>query len=273
MLSHFVQAGRLRSRCNLATVAAIFCLLSTLAVTTPAFAVCTNGVLQQPTVPGEALLVNTACEVKAGTYLYGDVNIVAGGALSFDDATTEFWASSILIENKGSLTAGSVASPFGTNGGRLAIYLWGADQGKGGQGITCKSDAKNQCGVPDDIWTSTGQVTMCNGITDNFYPYMPLDYDNGGSTPGYFGYKVLGVSCGGTLQLFGLRGTMGVARQATSVTKCWASPAVERYNCSVCGERPIPIPAPTYYRRPIPVGAGRACSTMPEARRRTRMFW
>lgn len=206
MLSHFVPAGRLRSRCNLATVAAMFCLLSTLAVATPAFAACTNGVLQQPTVPGEALLVNTACEVKAGTYLYGDVNIVAGGALSFDDAITAFWASSILIENKGSLTAGSVSSPFGTNGGLLTIYLWGADQGKGGQGITCKSDTKNQCGVPDDIWTSTGPVTMCNGVTDNFYPYMPLDYDNGGSTPGYFGYKVLGVSCGGTLQLFGLRG-------------------------------------------------------------------
>src|SRR5271157_6065410 len=116
MFTHFARTGRFWSRCNLATVAAIFCLLSTLAVTTPAFAVCTNGVLQQPTVPGEALLVNTACEVKAGTYLYGDVNIVAGGALSFDDAVTEFWASSILIENKGSLRPGVSPRPSAPTG-------------------------------------------------------------------------------------------------------------------------------------------------------------
>ena len=72
------------------------------------------------------------------------------------------------------------------------------------------------CGIPTSIWTSNvaSQVdpTSCTqnalpgGVTDCFYQYMPLDYDGGGTTPGYFGYKVLGVSYGGTLQLFGKKG-------------------------------------------------------------------
>jgi hypothetical protein len=43
-------------------------------------------------------------------------------------------------------------------------------------------------------------------VNDCFYSYMPLDYDGGGTTPGYFGYKVLAVSYGGTLQLYGKKG-------------------------------------------------------------------
>jgi hypothetical protein len=43
-------------------------------------------------------------------------------------------------------------------------------------------------------------------VNDCFYAYMPLDYDGGGTTPGYFGYKVLALSYGGTLQLFGKKG-------------------------------------------------------------------
>lgn len=114
------------------------------------------------------LLVTGPCEVKAGTYTFHNVNVVktAGadctqqpancGSLSFDDDSSgiEFFAESILIENGGSLIAGSPAAPIGTNCsggacGQVTIHLWGAASDPG---ILCKSDAKNRCGVDDTIW-------------------------------------------------------------------------------------------------------------------------
>jgi len=45
------------------------------------------------------------------------------------------------------------------------------------------------------------------GVNDCFYKYDTLPYDGGGGAhPGYFGYKVLAVSYGGTLRLYGLKG-------------------------------------------------------------------
>ena len=44
-------------------------------------------------------------------------------------------------------------------------------------------------------------------MNDYFYAYTPLPYDDGGDRKGYFGYKVLGVSYGGTLQLTGRKGS------------------------------------------------------------------
>ena len=43
-------------------------------------------------------------------------------------------------------------------------------------------------------------------MSDYFYQYQPLEYDDGGTIKGFFGYKVLAVGFGGTLQLFGKKG-------------------------------------------------------------------
>lgn len=197
---------------------------------------CTGGAL--PNGTGEDLIITTGtCIASAGTYKFHNVNIYGGGQLMFmDNGDTDFWAESILIENLGSLNAGTSDVPYGVNG-TLTIHLYGADQGvagKGGAGITCKADSKNQCGVPDAIWNSNpgmmlnpstcnlsslpggmyhgDTMTWSNPVSDCFYAYMPLDFDGGasGNPPlvGYFGYKVLAVSYGGTLQLFGTKGAV-----------------------------------------------------------------
>jgi hypothetical protein len=167
--------------------------------------------------------------VGGGTYNYGQVNIVKGGTLKFVEATNtlnmriEFWANSILVENEGSLIAGGAppATPFGTFGGVLTIHLYGRDQGVGGVGITCKSNNSAidpPCGIPDEIWKSNETpVDPCvksplpGGVSDCFYRYGSPPFDDGkdaNGNKGHFGYKVLAVSYGGTLQLFGNKGAV-----------------------------------------------------------------
>jgi len=210
----------------------------------------TTGAL--PSGDGEDLIVNTGTVlVKPGVYKYHNVNIYGGGTLQFEDAgNIDFWAESILVENNGTLVAGSADVPYGVNG-TLTIHLYGKDQGVkglGGAGITCKADDKNQCGVPDAVWNSNpgmklnptscnpstlpGGVFNSNGnawsnpVSDCFYQYKPLDFDRASSgTPpevGYFGYKVLGVSYGGTLQLFGVKGTVPDPQLPDSSGTSWA---------------------------------------------------
>ena len=211
---------------------------------------CSSGMLTPPKAPpmGAAftdLEVTTTCMVPAGTYYYRNVNIYSskpgtsanpvpqGGTLIFQDATIDFWANSILIENGGTLRAGTAADgtepgpmgcndtvkPFGCAGNTLTIHLYGPeDQNKtNGTGIACKEG--NQCGIPDEIWTSNPVVkpdVECkpknlpgggtdSGVNDCFYQYRPLNYD-GGDSNAYFGYKTLAVSFGGSLQLFGAKG-------------------------------------------------------------------
>ena len=43
-------------------------------------------------------------------------------------------------------------------------------------------------------------------MTDYFYAYGTMPYDDGWAVKGHFGYKALAVSYGGTLQLFGNKG-------------------------------------------------------------------
>ncbi|MBI4382196.1 MAG: G8 domain-containing protein [candidate division NC10 bacterium] len=162
---------------------------------------------------GDDVEITNSCTVLAGTYKYGNVNILNGGSLIFTDATIDFWAASILVENGGSLIAGTPSAPIGTNGGVVTIHLYGKDQGAGGSGILCKSPESatvGPCGVPLDVWNSNGggQVMLPGGVTDFFYQYKSLPYDDGGNPAGYFGYKVLAVSYGGTLQLFGKKGAI-----------------------------------------------------------------
>ncbi len=176
---------------------------------------CANGILAPGT--GDDLLVTGSCTVGAGTYHYGNVNIIEGGTLQFIESTkaeTDFWAKSILVENGGSLIAGRQAEPIGTHNGVLTIHLYGSDEDK--SGIECKSplvDGVQTCGIPKDVWesnmpslnpTSCKKTDLPGVVNDCFYQYMPA-----GNVPGetgLFGRKVLAVSYGGTLKLFGKHG-------------------------------------------------------------------
>ena len=197
---------------------------------------CAGGALTPMTMVPLApkdLEVTGLCTVPAGTYYYRNVNIfkknsaMTGGILSFQDATIDFWANSILVENAGTLRAGVAddgsIKPIGTANilNKLTIHLWGkeSDDPKSGNGITCKTnpggDEGNECGVDQADWKSnigntdpkTCQLakSLPGGMKDCFYAYKPLNWD-GAIKTAYFGYKVLAVSWGGSLQLFGLNG-------------------------------------------------------------------
>lgn len=199
---------------------------------------CATGTLQPPATPGADLVITKACTVPAGTYRFGNVNVLAGGTLEFTDAQIHFWAANILVENDGAIRAGTPDAPIGTAGGLVTIHLYGKDQtgtdpAKEGQGIPCLSDTSAApCGIPEALWKSNNAghhdmpvapdqavkistVTFPSGQSyppgrtdDYFYPYHPLAFDGASGTHGvgYFGYKVLGLSYGGTLELYGKKG-------------------------------------------------------------------
>ncbi len=206
---------------------------------------CTTGALPEGN-GGDLIVMTGTCIVHAGTYKYHNVNIYGGGTLMFMDEPggIDFWAESILIENNGSLIAGAAGEPFGVNG-TLTIHLWGHDQGTsgtGGQGITCQSSPT--CGVLPEIWKSNSAMKLnpssctrvkdviVNGkpygqnlpgnVDDCFYGYEPITYDRAGTPPGFFGYKVLAVSYGGTLQLFGKKGAVADPQPANNSGSSWA---------------------------------------------------
>jgi len=130
----------------------------------------------------------------------------------------------ILVENGGTMRAGSVANDGTITpiAGPLTITLYGSDQGPGGAGVACKFDAR--CGVPDteDLWKQVAnkmypdrcrksRMPGAGNIDDCFYQYDAMPFDNGKPQNsdqqfGYFGYKVIGVGYGGTLQLYGKKG-------------------------------------------------------------------
>lgn len=165
---------------------------------------CDGGAL--PNGAGEDLEVTGPCDVGAGVYKFGNVNIHGGGSLTFADVKTDFWARAILVEKDSKLIACSPTDPIGSLGGQLTIHLYGADQGVNGSGIKCKTNA--QCGVDEATWNSGGdqKVSLPGGVSDYFYRYEPLLFDNG-DAQAYFGYKVLAVSYGGTLALYGSKGS------------------------------------------------------------------
>jgi len=199
---------------------------------------CSSGTLTPMAMPPVGipldLEVTAPCKVPAGNYYYGNVNIykkqgaAAGGTLSFEDATIDFWANSILVENAGTLRAGvaddGTISPVGTANisNIVTIHLWGAEDADpmNGKGIPCKTNPGgkdgNECGVDQANWESNltnSDPKTCTvapsglpgGVKDCFYAYHPINFD-GGNPTAYFGYKVLAVSYGGSLQLFGLKG-------------------------------------------------------------------
>jgi cell migration-inducing and hyaluronan-binding protein len=233
------------------------------------------------------LLVSGECHVPPDqTYYFGSVNVVNGGRLIFDElgqtikkTQTDFWASSIIIENEGALVAGDQRQPFGLYGGVLTIHLYGEDQSTGdptktpGLGALCRtlmSGTVGPCGIPLDHWNDNGKTEYSDlpgGVTDYFYQYGPLHGDDrctnnskwsgdkgcgaAGAQVGYFGYKVLAVSYGGTLQLFGAKGACyslacfdprlthsSWTRLETSLTK----------GDGVAGTNPLIVDGPSNYR-------------------------
>jgi hypothetical protein len=191
---------------------------------------CTGGPLA-PGTGGDIEIVGK-CTTAAGLYKYRNVNVIQGGTLAFSDAMTEFWAESIIIENGGAMTAGVADDgsivPIGTAGGRVTIHLYGKQQpGMNAVGARCATDstetpvASHQCGIPDDLFNSnmmkTPAPTTCTKASavnsayklpgdDCFYMYDSMPYDGGGNVKGYFGYKEIGLSYGGTLRLYGKKG-------------------------------------------------------------------
>ena len=182
--------------------------------------------------PQKDLLIkdNQVCNVSKGTHGYRNVHIWNGGKLIFSDEGEHihFWATAILVEKDGSLLAGSERphrdQQAGT--GELTIHLYGAPQNTKGKGVRCQTG--DMCGVPADIWNSNvddhghpGDPAVARKVSnpafatsandyrgpkdDYFYAYHPLFHDEG-DLKAYFGYKVLGVSHGGTLELYGKKG-------------------------------------------------------------------
>ncbi|MBW1780782.1 MAG: G8 domain-containing protein [Deltaproteobacteria bacterium] len=170
---------------------------------------------------GEDLVVDHTYYVDKGTYQYGFIHIVKGGSLIFRDADIDFWARSILVENGGSLMVGSSENPIGSADINhvITFHLYGAETDPG---ITCK---ESNCGVPDAQWTSnpTAKSSLPGGCTDYFYQYERLPADDKLGTDAYFGGKVLAVSYGGTLQMFGKKGaTYGNGPVTPSSGTSWA---------------------------------------------------
>jgi hypothetical protein len=210
---------------------------------------CSGGSLK-PNNPADAvdLLVSTPCTVPGGSggpgnanhFYYQNVYIFSGGALNFADAQIDFWASNILVDNGGRLSAGSPFQPIGQNGrgsacvqetnntcseysnsAVLTIHLYGA---LGDDDVNCHTG--QMCGVDPKIWTSNGSCKFgtgtCNGsdnglslpggVQDYFYGYDFMPQDMAPHDPGFFGHKVLAVSYNGQLEMFGAKG----AASATS---------------------------------------------------------
>lgn len=163
-----------------------------------------------------------------------------------DDYDIDFYAESILVENAGELTAVSTQSGFLPQRRkldsvlpyqkRLTFHLWGSTADPGIMCKTKEDDDTGPCGVPKTVWDSNllmahelegkqdppplpknGSCAMdkkyMNG-TDCFYRYEIQDQkDRTDERKAYFGHKVLAVSYGGSLQLFGSKGVSYLQEQ------------------------------------------------------------
>ena len=159
--------------------------------------------------PGDSTLV------PGGSYHYHWVFLHNGGTLTFSDAQLDLIASSILVLNGGTLQAGSDndTDAIGAKGGLVTIHLWGANNVAG---PNCQDQNGNDdiyCGVDPTIFTKNQMAGIYPGSCqpnpddpqgDCFYQY---DVDKADLPGGYFGRKVLAVSYGGTLRLFGKKGS------------------------------------------------------------------
>ncbi len=233
--------------------------------------ICTGGDVPSQVVDAGAsgavqpdLLIEGVCIVHAKTqYFYHDVNVIAlpdpnfpgkflpSELLFADEAAgnTDFWADTIIVENHGTMEAGTPAKPFGKAGNVLTIHLYGADQGgtfngKQDQGTICATPQPvlhnppqpgdtPPCGIPATYWGDNGK-TFWNGanalpgnVADYFYDYSPLHGDGAADSEGrvgYFGYKSIGLSFGGVLELHGYKGLDTAAIGNNPVTAATDNP-------------------------------------------------
>jgi cell surface hyaluronidase len=183
---------------------------------------------------------------KAGTYTGGNVNIISkastkGAIYVVEDAgkTIDIRVNSLLVEKGGTLQAGSPCCPFGKQNGTLSIGLYGDDPSMQATtpsptpGIECQTAPKstiNRCFPsnrdfkPDTFYcTQSGTDDPCISKTPPPTPvptgtpvklpptsnnYLLEEYRSLNFDPTSFGYKVLGVSYGGALNLFGYKGAL-----------------------------------------------------------------
>ena len=112
-----------------------------------------------------------------GTYYFDQINIAGTDAsLTITEPKAGnkniiIWASSIIVENGGTLQAGTATDPYGNNGGTLTIYIYGQDLSGGkdpavaanqGLGALCHgkldiTGQKGPCGIPWKVWSDNGQ--------------------------------------------------------------------------------------------------------------------
>jgi hypothetical protein len=165
-----------------------------------------QGIREGSSGPGQQpdLLIDRDCKAQgANTYYFGTVRIINNGTLRFVEPATagkvNFWASNIIVENGGTLMAGTDKTPYGSRGSVLTIYLYGANQSLGqdpalkpGQGVLCHGklnaqaaadkDKTGPCGIPWDVWSDNGKTSGITdkhksdvgGVSDYFYQYGPM---------------------------------------------------------------------------------------------------
>src|SRR4030095_5841083 len=179
--------------------------------------------------------------ITGGTYTFpGFVNIIEnrtnrtqGGIYIVDKGqVVDLRFPAMLSEKGGTLQAGSACDPFGKMGGKLTIGIFGTDPSDEGRvpspspGIKCKTAPNSQpypcfpatpafapdkyscTQATDDPCGSTAPPPTPTGTPIKWpYPpsnnYLSEEYRNLNFDPTSFGYKVLGVSYGGALNLFG----------------------------------------------------------------------
>ncbi|TDJ01890.1 MAG: hypothetical protein E2O70_02610, partial [Candidatus Dadabacteria bacterium] len=155
-----------------------------------------------------------------GKYYFKNVNIFNGGILEFKDADIEFWAKSILVEKDSSLIAGTTADPIGPDN-TITIYLYGSENDKH---ITCKTD--DMCGA-GAVWNLNSKDTinpssctksmMPDDEMECFYNYT----DPANPNDNFFGLKVLAVSYGGTIEMYGSKGATYTNLPSSSSGTSW----------------------------------------------------
>ena len=185
------------------------------------------------TLPGstqQSCVIKNGCFTVSGTMSMGYINVHSKGTLIFSDASdVTLTAKSILVEQGGYLFAGCAAVPFGANtGSRLEIVLSGtvADDP-----IACLS----QAGAPGDCFpTGLSGNTYCASAGDPDDPCQATSGSDsalfeaevgavstgGGKYPvlhsaqGQFGRKVLAISYGGHVRLYGAEGVAESVKNA-----------------------------------------------------------
>ncbi len=165
-----------------------------------------------------------------GIYKYHWVFVHSGGTLTFEDKQLDLYANSILVLNGGTLEAGmpNADKAIGAAGGLVAIHLWGA---KNNAAIFCQDENGKEdvrCGIPKEIWDDNKMDKIYPDkacVPDSQYPegecFYQYDYPTISTL--YFGRKALAVSYGGTLRLYGKKGSTfdGLAPDPANTGKSW----------------------------------------------------